>query len=83
MTSKQGPPKYPSQPWTAQRVAHLITVAPFLLHALREMVATHQPCAKSIGAPGSDARARQDEQAAAVLLARAAIAMTGEEVGPL
>ena len=54
--------------------ARLLAAAPELLSALRQMVATHPPCSKPIGAPGSAARKAQEEQEKAIANAKTAIA---------
>ena len=54
--------------------ARLLAAAPELLSALRKMVATHPPCSKPIGAPGSAARKAQEEQEKSIANAKMVIA---------
>lgn len=57
--------------------ARLIAAAPDLLAACKAIIATHPKHHWRIGSPGSVARMEQEEQEAAIELARAAIAKAG------
>lgn len=57
-----------------QANARMFAAAPELLSALRQIVETHQPFSKPIGATGSASRKAQEEQEKAIANAKTAIA---------